>query len=135
MGNFRFFRRKQIFPGLSINLSASGPSLSLGVRGAHVTFGQRGVRRTVGIPGSGIYWTSSTGYHSGVHSAHVDAPVGGGAQAAAHVSATFVVLAILLAPVAVVLAFYAAKFVVYLLLGIGALSAVAGGVFGSSRKR
>ncbi|MGC8624512.1 MAG: NINE protein, partial [Phycisphaerae bacterium] len=26
------------------------------------------IRRTVGIPGSGIFYTSHTGYHSGVHS-------------------------------------------------------------------
>jgi hypothetical protein len=49
-----------------VNLSRSGPSLSVGVRGAHVTFGRKGVRRTVGVPGTGVYWTSFDGYHSGV---------------------------------------------------------------------
>ncbi|MGO8843318.1 MAG: DUF4236 domain-containing protein [Methyloceanibacter sp.] len=50
-----------------------GPSLSVGVRGAHVTVGRRGIRRTVGIPaGTGIFYTSSTGYHTGIHSAHRD---------------------------------------------------------------
>jgi hypothetical protein len=70
MGSFRFYRRVHIFPGLTVNVSKSGPSLSVGVRGAHVTVGRRGIRRTVGIPGTGIYYTSSTGYHTGVHSAH-----------------------------------------------------------------
>jgi hypothetical protein len=72
MGNFRFYRRVRIFPGLSVNLSTSGPSLTMGMRGAHVTVGSCGVRRTVGIPGTGMYWTDTTGRHSGVHSAHVD---------------------------------------------------------------
>jgi hypothetical protein len=31
---FRFYRRLKIAPGLSVNLSRSGPSLSVGVRGA-----------------------------------------------------------------------------------------------------
>ncbi len=76
MGNFRFYRRKQIFPGLSVNLSKSGASLTFGVRGAHLTVGRRGVRRTVGIPGTGLYYTSRQGNHSGVHSAHVETPAG-----------------------------------------------------------
>jgi len=56
-GSFRFYRRVHIFPGLTVNVSKSGPSLSVGVRGAHVTIGKRGIRRTVGIPGNGIYYT------------------------------------------------------------------------------
>lgn len=70
MGSFRFYKRMRIFPGLSVNLSKSGPSLTMGVRGAHVTVGSRGVTRTVGIPGTGIYYTSHTGHHTGFHSAH-----------------------------------------------------------------
>ncbi len=84
MGNFRFYCRRRIFPGLSVNLSRSGPSLSVGLRGAHLTFGRRGVRRTIGIPGSGIYYTSRMGYHSGFHSAHVERPTDPARQARAH---------------------------------------------------
>jgi hypothetical protein len=84
MGNFRFYRRMRIFPGLSVNLSKSGPSLSLGMRGAHVTFGSHGIRKTVGIPGTGIYYTSQSGYHTGIHSAHVETPISEQQQAAAH---------------------------------------------------
>jgi hypothetical protein len=62
MGNFRFYHRLHIFPGLSVNLSKSGPSLTVGMRGAHVTLGHRGVTRTVGIPGTGIYYTSRSGH-------------------------------------------------------------------------
>jgi hypothetical protein len=70
MGSFRFYRRVHIFPGLTVNVSRSGPSLSVGVRGAHLTVGRRGIRKTVGIPGTGIYYTSRTGYHTGVYSAY-----------------------------------------------------------------
>ena len=56
----RLFRRIKIAPGISINLSKSGLSASAGVRGAHVTLGPRGVRRTVGIPGTGIYYTQNS---------------------------------------------------------------------------
>ncbi len=110
MGNFRFYRRVGIFPGLSVNLSKSGPSLTLGVRGAHVTLGRSGVRKTVGIPGTGIYYTSHQGYHSGVHSAHVEQPIGPEQQTRAHRIADLIFLAILLGLV--------------LLIGIGIGSAV-----------
>jgi hypothetical protein len=66
---FRFYRRLKIAPGLSVNFSRSGPSLSLGVRGAHVTFGKRGITRTIGLPGTGLFFTSRQGFHSGYHSA------------------------------------------------------------------
>ena len=59
---FRFFRRKKLFPGVSLHLSKSGASLSFGPRGAKVTVGPRGVRKTVGIPGTGMYWTEHSGY-------------------------------------------------------------------------
>ena len=66
---FRFYRRVRICPGVSVNLSGGGPSLSLGVRGAHVTLGRRGITRTVGLPGTGLFYTSRSGYHTGYHSA------------------------------------------------------------------
>lgn len=65
---WRLFRRKNVLPGLRVNVSKSGPSFSVGVRGAHVTFGRRGITRTVGIPGTGVFYTSRTGHHTGAHS-------------------------------------------------------------------
>ncbi len=62
--SFRFFRRKKLFPGVSLNLSTSGASLSFGPRGAKVTVGPRGVRKTVGVPGTGAYWTEHSGYRT-----------------------------------------------------------------------
>jgi hypothetical protein len=63
------------------------------MRGAHVTMGRTGVRKTVGIPGTGIYYTSHTGYHSGAHSAHVDGPITEQLQSTAHAIAQFVFVA------------------------------------------
>jgi hypothetical protein len=80
---FRFYRRLHLAPGVGVNLSRSGPSLTVGVRGAHVTFGARGVTKTVGLPGTGMYYTSRNGYHTGYHSARSDAALEPHAQMAA----------------------------------------------------
>jgi uncharacterized protein DUF4236 len=96
VGNFRFYRRVHIFPGLSVNVSKSGPSLTFGMRGAHVTLGPGGVRKTVGIPGTGIYYTSHSGYHTGLHSAHVETPVPAERQAAADRGAQLLMLLVAL---------------------------------------
>ena len=58
MGYFRLFRRIKIAPGVTINVSKSGLSTSFGPKGAKITVGKRGIRRTVGIPGTGMYYTS-----------------------------------------------------------------------------
>lgn len=96
MGNFHFYRRLHLFPGLSVNLSKSGPSVTVGMSGAHLTFGRRGVTRTVGIPGTGIYYTSRAGYHSGFHSAHVETAIAPQSRARANVLAMIVFLAVAL---------------------------------------
>lgn len=108
LGNFRFYRRIRIFPGLSVNLAKSGPSLSVGVRGAHVTFGGKGIQRTIGIPGSGVYYTSRSGYHSGFHSAHVEAPLDPARQRAAHRIGAVVTLGLIALVVVLVLELLAA---------------------------
>jgi hypothetical protein len=51
---FRFRRRLQILPGISLNLGKTGISFSFGRKGAHVTLGPKGTRTTVGLPGTGI---------------------------------------------------------------------------------
>jgi hypothetical protein len=56
---FRFQRRVSILPGLRVNLSKSGASLSIGHRGLWWTIGPRGQRATIGLPGSGLYWTKT----------------------------------------------------------------------------
>jgi hypothetical protein len=69
MGYIRLFRRVRIAPGITLNLAKHGPSVSFGVRGAHLTVGRSGIRRTVGLPGTGVFYTSHDGWYSGVHTA------------------------------------------------------------------
>lgn len=57
---FRFRRTFTVFPGVHINLSKSGSSVSLGKRGAMVNLGHGHETVSVGVPGTGFgYRTSS----------------------------------------------------------------------------
>ncbi len=56
---FRFFKRLNILPGVTVNLSKSGGSVSVGPRGARFTVGPQGSRVTLGIPGSGLFYTTN----------------------------------------------------------------------------
>lgn len=56
---FRFSKRIKIAPGVSLNLSKSGVSTSIGPRGAKITLGHGRVRTSVGIPGTGVSYTTS----------------------------------------------------------------------------
>jgi len=58
---FRFFRRMNIAPGVRLNFSKSGISPSFGFRGARITLGRGGIRKTVGIPGTGLFYTEVSG--------------------------------------------------------------------------
>jgi Flp pilus assembly protein TadD len=60
----RFFRRVKIAPGVRVNFSKSLPSVSVGVRGAHVTVGHKRRRATVGIPGTGLFYTKYSHQHA-----------------------------------------------------------------------
>jgi hypothetical protein len=64
------------------------------MQGAHLTLGRRGITRTVGIPGTGIYYTSRSGCHSGFHSAHVERPIDAQTQARANTVASVALLAV-----------------------------------------
>ena len=46
-------------------MSKSGPSFSFGPRGLKYTVGPRGTRRTFGIPGTGVYYTTTSGWGGG----------------------------------------------------------------------
>lgn len=59
--SFRFFRRINIAPGVSLNLSKGGASVSVGPRGAKLTAGTSGKRATLGLPGSGLFYTTTLG--------------------------------------------------------------------------
>jgi tetratricopeptide (TPR) repeat protein len=54
---FRFFKRIKLMPGVTMNLSKSAPSFSFGPRGMKYTVGASGTRTTLGIPGTGLYYT------------------------------------------------------------------------------
>ena len=55
--SFRFWRRIRLAPGITLNLSKSTASLSFGPRGAKYTISPRGNRVTVGLPGTGLFYT------------------------------------------------------------------------------
>ena len=100
----RFYRRVRLFPGVSVNLSRSGPSLTMGVRGAHVTVGSRGVTKTVGVPGTGLFYTSRQSLHTGYHSAASDRLITPEEHAAAARHAERGLLGVILAGIALVIA-------------------------------
>ena len=56
---FRFFKRMNILPGVTVNLSKSGGSVSVGPHGARFTLGPQGSRVTLGIPGTGLFYTTN----------------------------------------------------------------------------
>ncbi len=68
--SFRFYRRVSLIPGLRLNASRSGLSLSIGHRGGWLTFGPRGRRATLGIPGTGLYWTEQVPPAAPPHAGH-----------------------------------------------------------------
>jgi len=67
---WRFSRRIRILPGIRVNLSRSGVSTSVGGRGFWFTTGNGRRRTTVGLPGSGLSYTT-------VRTQHGDRPVEG----------------------------------------------------------
>jgi hypothetical protein len=66
----RFSRRVSLIPGPRLNLSRSGVSLSIGGRGPWCTVGPRGRRVTLGLPGTGLYWTEKVPPHAPPHGGH-----------------------------------------------------------------
>ena len=53
----RFWKRIKILPGITLNLSKSGISISFGTKGLKYTIGKNRKQTTVGLPGTGIYYT------------------------------------------------------------------------------
>lgn len=47
---------------LRLNLSKSGVSVGVGPRGLNVNFSPRGLRKTVGLPGTGIYYQETSSW-------------------------------------------------------------------------
>ncbi len=62
---FRFRRRLRLLPGVRLNVSKAGfASISAGVRGLTLNLGRKGTRTTVGLPGSGLSYTSRLRSHT-----------------------------------------------------------------------
>lgn len=58
----RYRKSIKIAPGIKLNINKNSIGLTAGVRGAHYTINSKGKRTaTVGIPGTGLSYTSSTG--------------------------------------------------------------------------
>jgi Protein of unknown function (DUF4236)/Bacterial SH3 domain len=55
---WRFRNSVKIAPGIRLNFSKSGISTSLGGSGATVNIGSKGTRSTLGIPGSGVSYST-----------------------------------------------------------------------------
>ena len=65
----RFRKSVKICKGVKVNFSKSGASLSLGGRGHSVNIG-RGTRTTIGIPGTGLSYTTKAGGSHKTKSTH-----------------------------------------------------------------
>ena len=57
---FRFCKRVKLFPSVSVNLSKAGVTPSVGVPGETVNIGSGKTRTTVGLPGWGLSYTSTS---------------------------------------------------------------------------
>lgn len=61
----RFRKSISIFPGVKLNLSKSGVSVSTGIKGVRGTINSKGkVTTSVGIPGTGVYYTKQFGLNN-----------------------------------------------------------------------
>ena len=70
----RFRKSIKIAPGLKINLNKKSISATVGTKGAHYTVNSNGKRTaSVGIPGTGIYYTKSSGDQKSQTTANNDA--------------------------------------------------------------
>lgn len=71
----RFRKSIKIAPGLKINLNKNSISATVGTKGAHYTVNSKGKRTaSVGIPGTGISYTQTTGGKSKGSSEEADTP-------------------------------------------------------------
>lgn len=70
----RFRKSIKIAPGLKINLNKKSISATVGTKGAHYTVNSNGKRTaSVGMPGTGIYYTKSSGDQKSQTTANNDA--------------------------------------------------------------
>lgn len=59
---FRFRKSFKVAPGVRVNLNKKSTSVTFGGKGAHYTVNSKGKKtESVGIPGSGLYYTKTSG--------------------------------------------------------------------------
>ena len=58
----RLRKSLKILPGVRVNLSKSGVSTSIGPKGATINVGKKGIRSTLSVPGTGLFWSSNSGW-------------------------------------------------------------------------
>lgn len=62
----RFRKSFKVAPGVKVNLNKKSTSVTFGRKGVHKTYSSSGKKTTsVGIPGTGAYYTTSSGGGSG----------------------------------------------------------------------
>lgn len=61
---FRFRQSVKILPGVRLNIGKRGMSVSVGGKGATTNISRRGVRTTLGIPGTGLSYSSYAPFRS-----------------------------------------------------------------------
>ena len=73
------------------------PGIDLGHGRFRQTYSENALVKIIqnGIPGTGIYYTSHSGYQSGVHSAHVETPISPEQQQRAHSVGGWLALAVI----------------------------------------
>ena len=56
---FKFRKSIKLLPGVKLNLSKKGiSSVSIGKKGATVNISEKGIQTTLGIPGTGMSYTT-----------------------------------------------------------------------------
>jgi len=77
----RFRQSWNIIPGVRFNLGLKSGSVSFGLRGLHYTVGTSGSRVTVGLPGTGLFWTKKISWGFKAPQPTTNLPPHGRAQA------------------------------------------------------
>lgn len=94
----RFRKRISLGSFLRLNLSKSGVSVGVGPRGLNLNLGPRGVRKTVGLPGTGLYYQETSSWPKSTEAASLAAS---GAESSSGVGWIVIGLAIVVIVIAV----------------------------------
>jgi hypothetical protein len=86
MGSFRVRRTVKIAPGIRLNINKRSVGVSAGVRGARGSINSDGrSTRSIGVPGTGLYYRSQTGPRGRGRAGPVDGIQASPARLIAHI--------------------------------------------------